>query len=158
MIKNAVFVEQILSNKRGAPAQVGYDLTIKDIKYLKGLCSIGIKENTLPEYLSLFPTENKWCLNNGVYSCTFNEGGKIPPKHAGIFKTRSSLVRCGVIIESGLYDPNFECLNFGAMVFINNPHGSIIIEKDSRVAQLLLFETEASDLYNGQYQGEKDKK
>ena len=74
------------------------------------------------------------------------------------FKTRSSLVRCGAIIESGQFDGGFETQNMGAFLHVIRP---IIIERGARVAQAIINETYTVDedhMYNGQWQGDKQRK
>jgi dUTP pyrophosphatase len=157
VIKNAKTVEEILCNiQHGKKAQNGFDLSLKEIKCFKGTGVIHKDKTEVPSYEIMYPDEKGYYnLYQGVYSLTFNEGGKIPQNHCGWIKTRSSLIRNGSIIEAGLYDTGFECENFGAFLFVNN---FISIEQDARVAQFILFEAEEAEEYNGQWQKEKDKK
>jgi len=43
----------------------------------------------------------------------------------------------------------------GALMYVLTP---IMIEQYARVAQIVIMENEEADLYNGSYQGEKDKR
>lgn len=99
----------------------------------------------------------EWMLQPGYYEVEFEEGCKIPNNIAMYFKTRSSLVRCGAEIISGQFDAGFETENMGAYLKVNLP---IIIEKGARVAQAILTETYevgTDQLYNGQWQGDKQR-
>ena len=168
MIQNAVFVESCLKNLyHGSKAQNGYDVSIKIIKYISSHASPGItihKSHTpdysevdvLPEGKSNYPGPG-YFLPAGVYSVTFNEGGEIPQGYCGWFTHRSSLVRCGAFITSGLYDTGFQCDEFGALLFVLNSQG-IYIQKNARIAQFVMAKAEETELYNGQFQGAKDKK
>jgi len=156
MIKNALSVEQILTNTQyGKKAQNGFDLSLKSVKKLIGSGLVFLDKTSVASYGVVLPEEGKYNLGQGVYSVTFNEGGTIPRGYCGWVKTRSSLVRNGCLVESGLYDTGFSCDSFGAMLFV---HTSITIEQNSRIAQFLLFDAEQADLYDGQWQKERDKK
>lgn len=158
MIRNAEFVEkQLKGNIIGKRAQNGFDLSLKEIKSVVGAGIIHKNKTDVAEYSSLPITEDGYyILSKGVYSITFNEGVEIPQCHCGMIKTRSSLVRNGCVIDSGWYDTSFKVPEMGAMLFVNND--SIKIEKDARVAQLILFEAEDTDSYDGQFQNNKDVK
>ena len=136
----------------------GVDFSIKEVKGLRGCGCVGIEKTTLPEYFLISPNnQDEYFLEPGAYSLTLNEGGKIPQGYCGMFQSRSSLARNGAFIESGLFDTGFETSNFGVMLMVYNTLGIKII-KNARIAQLLLFEAEEAELYNGQFQGNKDKK
>ena len=98
-----------------------------------------------------------WDLPEGYYEIEFEEGCSIPNKIAMYFKTRSSLVRCGAEVLSGQFDAGFATENMGAFLKVNIP---ISIEKGARVAQAILTETyevTSDNLYNGQWQGDKQR-
>lgn len=115
-----------------------------------------------PKMDPIRPTKNSeekevWELLPGYYEVEFEEGCNIPNNIAMNFKTRSSLVRCGAEILSGQFDAGFETENMGAYLKVNLP---IIIEKGARVAQAILTETYevgTDQLYNGQWQGDKQR-
>ncbi len=157
MILTGKQCEQYLTtSKMGKPAQVGYDLTVKSIKkYLTG-GKVGI-EKTYPSELSPIPCiENQYILSPGVYSLTFHQGCKIPSNIKASIVHRSSILRCGGFITSGVYDPGFEVEEMGAVLFVSL---ELTIEKDARVAQIVMEEChEVDELYNGQWQKEKDVK
>ena len=157
MVRNAAFVESALQgNVVGKKAQHGFDLSLKEVKVFRGTGRVSKNKTDVPEYVSLKPDENGYFnLEKGVYSITFNEGVAIPKNHCAWIKTRSSLVRNGSIIDSGLYDTAFCVEEAGAVLFVSN---FIAIEKDARVAQLLLFEAEDTVAYDGQWQKNKDRK
>lgn len=98
-----------------------------------------------------------WELPVGYYEVEFEEGCAIPNHIAMYFKTRSSLVRCGAEIISGQFDAGFETKNAGAFLKVNIP---ITIEKGARVAQAIVtesYEVNEEYLYNGQWQGDKQR-
>lgn len=157
MVRNADFVEASLrGNLVGKKAQHGFDLSLKEVKSFQGQGKVKKDKTVVPDYVSIeVDASGFFNLAAGVYSITFNEGVHVPEKHCAWIKTRSSLVRNGSIIESGLYDTDFKVDEAGAVLIVHNP---LSIEKNARVAQLLLFEAEDASKYDGQWQGEKDRK
>jgi deoxycytidine triphosphate deaminase len=98
-----------------------------------------------------------WELMPGYYEVTFEESCKIPANCAMYFKTRSSLVRCGAEIRSGQFDGGFETEKMGAFLKVELP---IRIDVGARVAQAIVTETypvDAENLYNGQWQNDKQR-
>jgi len=157
MIRNGNFVKNCLINTQfGKVSPNGFDLSLKEVKKIQGTGIIDSFTTVLPEYISIPKDESDiYVLEQGIYSITFNEGGKIFPNHCGMIKPRSSLVRSGAFILSGLYDTGFECENFGAILYVINPFG-IRIKSNSIVAQLILIYAEQTFNYNGRWQKEKD--
>lgn len=160
MLLDAKQVEQFLDTKgKGAKAQVGYDLTLKEVKKIKG--GIVLKESTgLSDYEPVMPTltsNEKFIfeLQPGTYSLTFEQGIKLDANHTAFIRHRSSVLRCGGIITSGVYDPGFEVDEMGGVLIATQP---IDIELGARVAQVIIFENTTAKLYNGQWQKDKDVK
>lgn len=159
MLNNADQVEQLLqTNGKGAKAQVGYDLTIKEVKQIMGGTVLSDKTEVLP-YLEVatFAKDGKtvYNLSPGSYSLTFEQGVKLPSNKTAFIRHRSSILRCGAIITSGVYDPGFEVDEMGGVLIATRP---ITIEKGARVAQIIIFDNSQAELYDGQWQGTKDVK
>lgn len=153
MLLNASSVEEFLqTNGKGAKAQVGYDLTLKEVKRINGgivMCD----KTTIEEYTEILPTqlnEGKliYKLDAGTYSLTFEQGIKLPTNRTAFIRHRSSILRCGGIITSGVYDPGFCVDEMGAVLIATRP---IFIEKGARCAQLIIFENYEAEAYAGQY-------
>ena len=154
-----------LETTKGKPAQVGYDLSIKAVQKIgyKGSPNspIGrvLKDKTqLTDYtpydkISLEGAKG-WLLYEGVYDITFNEGCKLPANRVAFIKQRSSLYRNGTIINSPVFDPGFETEFMGTLMYV---HETIFIEKDARVAQIYFHECQSAELYDGQWQGDKQR-
>ena len=160
MLLDANKVEQFLDTKgKGAKAQVGYDLTLKGVKQIKG--GVVLKDKTeLAEYTTVMPTltsNEKFLfeLQPGTYSLTFEQGIKLDANHTAFIRHRSSVLRCGGIITSGVYDPAFYVEEMGAVLVATQP---IDIELGARVAQVIIFENYEAELYAGQWQKGKDVK
>jgi len=154
-----------LEHSKGKPAQVGFDLTLKQVNKIgnKGVAisKIGkvLKDKTeltnyTPHGLMNLDGVTGWLLYEGVYDITFNEGCKLPSNRVAFIKQRSSLYRNGTIINSPVFDPGFETDFMGTLMYV---HETIFIEENARVAQIYFHECEAAELYNGQWQGDKQR-
>ncbi len=160
MLQNSHQVEELLqTNGLGSKAQVGYDLTLKSVKKIQG--GMVLKDKTLvEEYEEVPPTltptgKYMFHLTEGAYSLTFDQGCKLPENKTAFIRHRSSVLRCGSIITSGVYDPGFEVDEMGGVIIVKE---DIRIEKGARVAQIIVMENTPADLYDGQWQGTKDLK
>lgn len=146
--------------------QQGVDIRVAKINKIKkgGMGVIPISGKTLlPQYEPIEPLHYKnnnvrvygWMLPAGTYDIEFIEGVSVDNTHAMKPLTRSSLVRCGARVDSGLYDAGFKTNHCGAMLYVQNP---IVIEVGARVAQIVCLESdEVDNLYDGQYQGDKQR-
>lgn len=158
-----------LEHSKGKPAQVGFDLTLKQVNkignkiganhYKDGKIGKVLKDKT--ELTTYIPYElinldgiTGWLLYEGVYDITFNEGCKLPANRVAFIKQRSSLYRNGTIINSPVFDPGFETEFMGTLMFV---HETIFIEENARVAQIYFHECEPAELYNGQWQNDKQR-
>lgn len=158
-----------LENTKGKPAQVGYDITLKEVQkiglkiganaYREGKIGKVLKDKTelteyVPQNTIMLDGVEGWLLYDGVYDITFNEGCKIPNNRVAFIKQRSSLYRNGAIINSPVFDPGFETENMGTLMYV---HETIFIEQDARVAQIYFHECDSAEEYNGQWQGDKQR-
>jgi deoxycytidine triphosphate deaminase len=158
MLLNADQVESFLNTRNlGAKAQVGYDLTLKEVKRINGgmvFADKTVVEDYTPITPTLSPTNKLlFHLEPDTYSVTFEQGVKLDLNHTAFIRHRSSVLRNGGIITSGVYDPNFEVDEMGGVLIATKP---IVIERGARVAQLIIFENYEAEAYNGQFLGEKD--
>jgi len=161
----------LLEHTKGKPAQVGYDLSLKSVQKignkiggaynLSNNSKIGkvLKDKTeLTTYTPLEPISldgvKGWLLYEGVYDITFHEGCKIPDNRVAFIKQRSSLYRNGAIINSPVFDPGFETQNMGTLLYV---YETIFIEQDARVAQIYFHECISAEMYNGQWQNDKQR-
>ena len=156
--------------------QQGVDVRLKEVYTLDGaglipLVGKTIKPTTtpLPSYIDIsshwygYYDEDRDCiveqaiLQPGYYEIEFEESCSIPKNCVLNFKTRSSLVRCGAIVHSGQFDAGFHTKNMGAFLHVIRP---ITIERGARVAQAIVsesYEVDREDLYNGQWQNDKQR-
>ena len=61
----------------------------------------------------------------------------------------------GGTVTSGVYDPGFEVDQMGGVMTITK---SVVLEKGARLAQIIMFENNSAELYDGQWQKDKDVK
>ena len=154
-----------LDHTHGKPAQVGFDLTLKQVNKIGNIGVMGDKigkvlkdktelTNYTPYALMNLDGVSGWLLYQGVYDITFNEGCKLPENRVAFIKQRSSLYRNGTIINSPVFDPGFETEFMGTLMYV---HETIFIEENARVAQIYFHECQSAEMYNGQWQGDKQR-
>jgi len=91
-----------------------------------------------------------WILWPGnVYEVRFEESVVIPPGVAATIHPRSSFVRNGVFMWSGLYDAGFEG-QIGCFLKVLGP-SRIRIDKGDRMAQIVFQEANGSAIYAGEW-------
>jgi deoxycytidine triphosphate deaminase len=140
----------------GKFAQVGYDLSIKSISKLKGGGKV-LKDKTIVndlEEVLYNGFDNGWWLDPGTYDVTCNEGCDIAANRTAMVRQRSSLLRNGAIIASSIFDPGFKTNNIGTVMIVTK---DIFIEQDARIAQMYFHENNEGELYDGQFQNDKQR-
>jgi deoxycytidine triphosphate deaminase len=162
----------LLEHTQGKPAQVGYDVTLKAVQKIGNRIGGGaynlnnggkigkvLKDKT--ELTTYTPIDSinldgveGWLLYEGVYDITFNEGCNIPNNRVAFIKQRSSLYRNGAIINSPVFDPGFRTDNMGTLLYVSEP---LFIEINARVAQIYFHECVSAEMYDGQWQGDKQR-
>lgn len=140
-----------------AVQQQGIDVRVANIKELLGTGLVPTEGKThLPRTVDAGMNGNNWTLPPGYYEVELMEGINMPTNAALVYKTRSSLVRCGATVESGQFDAGFKTDKAGCFLVV---HRAIIIEKGARIAQVIVNETaEVTNTYDGQFQGDKQRK
>lgn len=89
-----------------------------------------------------------WRLNPGSYEIVFYGEVTVGPHHAGVILPRSTLIRNGVTIFSGLYDSGYKG-KMVATLFVTT--GQFDVELGTRLGQFVLYDAESGDQYNGSY-------
>lgn len=173
--------EENTTKKYCKKAQVGVDLTARKIyKFKPHSHGIVFKDRTVVadyEELNTFKLEklvvedfpsndsdNKeyyevWGLEKGDYIVELNEGCSFGSQDTGYIIMRSSLNRSGVTVNSAVWDPGYTSKDNAGKIHsmsirltVQNEDG-FCLEKNARIAQLLVFENEPTTNYNGQFQG-----
>ena len=147
--------------------QQGVDVRVAKVFSVEGGGIVPEKgKTTLPTYKEVEPKPIKFQpgveymyfhLTPGWYELELMEGCNIGSKEVLNFKTRSSLVRCGAVVHSGQFDAGFTTEKMGCFLHVMNP---INIQLGARVAQAIVnesYEVGSDNLYNGQWQGDKQR-
>lgn len=102
------------------------------------------------ELTEVKPNANGWfMLEPGYYNIEYENTINVSERESGFVITRSTLVRNGVYLTTGLYDSGYK----GKMVSgMHVTTGNMFVEKGTRLGQYLCFEAEAVHLYDGDYQ------
>jgi len=134
----------------------GFDLSVKEIFEFLGKGSVDFSnvERVIPETKKLEFAGGWLELKQGCYKIKTNESVKFSNDMIGIMRPRSTLLRMGATVDSGVIDAGFEGrLEF--LLIVTNKHG-IRIKEDARVLQLVIFRMkETGKGYNGIYAGLK---
>ena len=134
----------------------GFDLTLRDIAVFQSAGSLGASnaQRRLPDLQPLsFDKHGFRRLPAGIYLVTFNEVVNLPKNVMALARPRSSLLRSGVTVDSAVWDAGY-CGRSQSLLIVYNPEG-FRVQQNARLLQLVFFQlTQATDGYNGQYQGE----
>lgn len=139
----------------------GIELTLKYVETLEGPGAIAFdnSERKLPPTTRLDFDKDGWLhLARGCYKIMFNEVVNIPMNVAAIARPRSSLLRCGVTVETAVWDAGYSGRSESLLV-VHNEQG-FKVKKNARILQLLFFNMvkEVKEGYSGIYQNENIKK
>ena len=134
----------------------GIDVTIRDIARLQTSGTITV-DNSGRQLSSLTPLEfdrqGYIDLTPGPYLITLNEIVNLPNNVMALARPRSSLLRCGVTIETAVWDAGYSGRSQSLLV-VHNSSG-FRLQQNSRVLQLIFFFlTGETERYKGQYQRE----
>lgn len=166
---NVVVVDE--ENPFCKKAQVGVDLSVCAVYKIstpgfvtKAKTFVGQYEEIIPERITYLAAKadgsvdsvtvpSGWFLPKGTYICEVNEGCRFGENDTGLIIMRSSLNRNGVTIGSAVWDPGFSSgdQHITIRLTVENESG-FYLEKNARVAQLLVWESEPTTLYDGQFQ------
>ncbi|VVB87235.1 Deoxyuridine 5'-triphosphate nucleotidohydrolase [uncultured archaeon] len=135
----------------------GVELTLQRVEGYEGSGVIAFdnSERKLPLTKNLDFDNDGWLdLPRGCYKIVFNEIVNIPKNIAAIAKPRSSLLRCGVTVETAVWDAGYSGRSESLLVVFNEK--GFRLKKDARVLQLLFFrlDEEVKRGYSGIYQNE----
>ena len=89
----------------------------------------------------------------GAYVVTYNEIVNLPNDIMALGRPRSSLLRCGVTVETAVWDAGYSGRSQSLMV-VYNPQG-FRLQRSARIVQLVFFQlTRETEGYRGVYQKE----
>ncbi len=134
----------------------GIDLTLRDIALLQsaGVIAVDNSQRQVSELAPLvFDGLGYIDLVPGIYLVTYNEIVHLPESITALAAPRSSLLRCGVTIETAVWDAGYSGRSQSLMVVYNSQ--GIRLQRNARIVQLIFFKlTRKTRGYRGKYQGE----
>jgi dUTP pyrophosphatase len=134
----------------------GFDLTLRGINVLQtpGTLAESNQERVLPVTTPLvFDALGFIDLPPGAYHITFNEVVNLPPDLMAIARSRSSLLRSGVVVSSAVWDAGY-CGRSESLMVVYNPRG-FRVQRNARLLQLVFMTLNGqTEGYRGVYQGE----
>jgi len=134
----------------------GIDLTLREVALLQSAGTITV-DNSQRQVSELAPLVFDGLgyidLVAGVYLITYNEIVHLPEDITALAAPRSSLLRCGVAINTAVWDAGYSGRSQSLMV-VYNAQG-IRLQRNARIVQLIFFKlTQKTKGYRGAYQGE----
>ncbi len=134
----------------------GVDLTLREVALLQSSGKIAVKDNQrLVSDLAplVFDGLDFIDLMAGTYIITYNEIVHLPRNVMALATPRSSLLRCGVTVNTAVWDAGYSGRSQSLMV-VYNPQG-FCLQRNARVIQLVFFQlTQETEGYQGAYQRE----
>ncbi len=134
----------------------GVDLTLREVALLQSSGRIAVK-NSQRQVSDLAPLMFDGLdfidLVPGAYTITYNEIIHLPRNIMALATPRSSLLRCGVTVNTAVWDAGYSGRSQSLMV-VYNPQG-FRVQKNARIVQLVFLQlTQETTGYQGAYQGE----
>ena len=134
----------------------GFDLTLRDVAMLEsaGKIAVANSQRVVSELAPLvFDGLDSIELIPGTYIITYNEIVHLPRSIMALATPRSSLLRCGVTVNTAVWDAGYSGRSQSLLV-VYNPRG-FRLQRNARIIQLVFFElTGETEGYQGTYQGE----
>ena len=151
MFKSGQFVADHLGDLR--PAQVqpnGIDLRLGAVFEQTAPGRIGRDGTAIGDRREIEPIDGVYRLSPGGYVVQYADRVHIPEGHVGFLYPRSSLLRNSCMLDTAVWDAGYEGRGEGLL----EVHHGIELERDARIAQLVLAEANHESEYDGAYQGE----
>jgi len=134
----------------------GVDLTLRELALLQSAGKIGVNnsQRVVSDLTPLvFDGLGFIDVVPGVYIITYNEIVHLPNNIMALARPRSSLLRCGVTVNTAAWDAGYSGRSQSLMV-VYNPQG-FRLQRNARIIQLIFFKlTGKTQGYQGVYQGE----
>lgn len=134
----------------------GIDLTLREIALLQSSGRIAAEDNQrLVSNLAplVFDGLGFIDLMPSAYIITYNEIVHLPKNIMALGRPRSSLLRCGVMVGTAVWDAGYSGRSQSLMV-VHNPQG-FRLQRNARITQLIFLRlSKKTEGYQGAYQGE----
>ena len=134
----------------------GVDLTLREVALLQSSGRIAV-EDSQRQVSDLAPLVFDGLgfidLMPGAYIITYNEIVHLPKNIMALARPRSSLLRCGVTVNTAVWDAGYSGLSQSLMV-VYNPQG-FRLQRNARITQLVFLRlSQKTEGYQGTYQRE----
>ncbi len=134
----------------------GFDITLREVAMLQtpGQITVANSQRITSDLTPLvFDGLGFIDLVPGAYTITYNEIVHLPNNIMALARPRSSLLRCGVTVDTAVWDAGYSGRSQSLMV-VYHPQG-FRLQRNARVVQLIFFRlTQATEGYRGIYQRE----
>ena len=134
----------------------GIDLTLREVALLQtsGRIAVNNRQRVVSDLAPLvFDGLDFIDLIPGAYIITYNEIVNLPKNVMALAAPRSSLLRCGVTVNTAVWDAGYSGRSQSLMV-VYNPQG-FRLQRNAGVVQLVFLQlTGETEGYQGIYQGE----
>ena len=134
----------------------GIDLTLREVSLLQSSGKIAVNNNqrVVSDLAPLvFDGLGFIDLVPGVYIIIYNEIVHLPKNVMALARPRSSLLRCGVTVDTAIWDAGYSGRSQSLMV-VYNPQG-FRLQRNARMVQLIFLQlTQETEGYHGAYQRE----
>ena len=134
----------------------GFDLTVRSIALLQssGTITTSNSQRLVSDLAPLvFNGADFMDLTPGAYIVTYNEVVNLPRNIMALARPRSSLLRCGVTVDTAVWDAGYSGRSQSLMIVYNSR--GFRLQRNARIVQLIFFQlTEETEGYRGSYQRE----
>jgi len=134
----------------------GIDLTLREVALLQssGKIAVNNSQRVVSDLAPLmFDGLDFIDLAPDIYIITYNEIVHLPRNVMALAKPRSSLLRCGVTINTAVWDAGYTGRSQSLLV-VYNPQG-FRLQRNARIVQLVFLRlTQETEGYQGAYQQE----
>ncbi len=134
----------------------GIDLTLREVALLQtsGKIAASDSQRLVSDLAPLvFDGLGFIDLMPGAYIITYNEIVHLPNNVMALARPRSSLLRCGVTVNTAVWDAGYSGRSQSLMV-VHNPQG-FRLQRNARIVQLVFLQlTRKTEGYHGAYQEE----
>jgi deoxycytidine triphosphate deaminase len=128
----------------------GVDLTLSAVFEQTSPGRVGRDDTTIGDRRERDPEDGVYRLDPGGYVVRYGERIQVPRGHVGFLYPRSSLLRNSCMLDTAVWDAGYEGRGEG-LLEVYHP---VELERDARIAQLVLAAAAHETAYDGSYQGE----
>ena len=134
----------------------GIDLTLRDVALLQspGAIAVSNSQRVVADLAPLvFDGLGFIDMVPDAYIVTYNEIVHLPNNLIALARPRSSLLRCGVTVDTAVWDAGYSGRSQSLMVVYNRQ--GFRLQRNARIVQLIFLKlTGETEGYRGAYQGE----